>query len=462
MRQKTEISSMNRKIVRFLLIAFVLFVLYNTLIPFHFQMQGKSWSELSRSFEWELFQHRGKRTPLTDIAGNILLFIPFGFLMFTYLWQRRIRGGIVISTFLGAMLSVTIEVLQLFLISRNSAITDVVNNTLGSFIGAFVAYLYVHTIADFTARQVRYLLKEQPFTLILITFFLFQAFAAILPFNVSITVSDLKRTLKNINIIPFQNVSLSKLLLHHPTRLDTMPFDWYAFWENALFWSGLGYLATVCYFYYWRMRRGGGILWLAALVLPPVLIEFLQIFIVSRYADVNDILSAWMGVLGGAVVYFLWRPHRHISSLREVSIVQPAVVLYLLFLLFAGLQPFDFRSHPAQPLDYHVFVPFYAYFKKTSIWNIYDLINSLLYFVPVSLYLTIRARNRGVNWSGIYFKNILSGFLFGVVIETFQVFSETRVSEITDTILFGIGGFLGVFLVYYYQKEIAPTLGTAK
>lgn len=456
--QTTSNQNLNRKIVKFLLLAFVLFVLYNTLIPFHFQMQGKTLGELARSFEWELFQHEGKHTPLTDIAGNILLFIPFGFLMFTFLWQRRIRGGIVISTILGFLLSVFIEVLQLFLISRNSSITDVVNNTLGSFMGAFAAYLYEHTIADFTNRKFRYLLKEQPYALVLVIAFTFQALAAILPFNVSITVSDLKRTLKNIVILPFQNVTVGRMFLHHPTKLDSLPFDWYAFWENALFWVVLGYIASLCYFLYWQKQRGGKLLWFSVAFLPPVLIEMMQIFIVSRFADVNDILSAWLGIFLGSVIYLILRPHR-VGGARQIeSTLQPAILLYLLFILFAGLQPFQFESHLVQSLDIRVFIPFYAYFKKTSIWNIYDLINSLLYFVPISLYLSYKMRLRKRPWSAIYFITVLTGFSLGAFIEICQLFSPFRVSEITDALLYGIGGFLGTFVLYYYQREIKPNL----
>ena len=47
-----------------------------------------------------------------------------------------------------------------------------------------------------------------------------------------------------------------------------------------------------------------------------------------------------------------------------------------------------------------------------------------------------------------------AGFLIGIVIEFFQLYSPVRVADITDVILYGIGGLLGTFSLVYYLQEI--------
>jgi hypothetical protein len=76
---------------------------------------------------------------LYDIVVNIVGFMPFGF--FGYAYLRYVRGiGSARSTFsiivLGALTSLAIEVLQVYLPTRDSSLLDVINNTLGSALGA--------------------------------------------------------------------------------------------------------------------------------------------------------------------------------------------------------------------------------------------------------------------------------------------------------------------------------------
>ncbi len=452
---------MNRKIINVLLLLFVAFTLYNTLIPFNFETHGLSLNELLRQADWELFVHQGRRASLTDIAGNILLFLPLGFLL--YLWgrQRGIKGILLVSGIVGFLLSVSIEFLQLFLVARNSSVTDILNNTAGTLAGTAGAFIYFSTVSNTANRHLRYLIGEQPLTLILVIIFVFQAVGAIIPFNVSITISDVQKSLKNINIIPFQNHSLSLLLLHRPMPIDSVPFDWYLFVENLLFWSVWGYISALCYAVYWQTRKNGLVLLLGVSFLAPLVLEILQIFIVSRYSDINDIISAWIGILAGLTVYGMYRPHLKYRNEELWRCLGGALILYTGFILFAGFQPFDFDFSsygPISSIDHSAFVPFYSYFKKTSIWNIYDLINSLFYFMPVSFYLSHRWLHKGRNWPSIYLMTGLTGFLIGGSIELFQAFSYLRIAEITDALLYGLGGFLGTFLLYYFLREISPNI----
>jgi VanZ family protein len=106
---------------------------YNLVIPSVFQAPRKGilvppWREqkYDRSF-WK------------DVFVNILGFIPFGFAV--YAWARRSgeRKGAVamgIALLLGAGISLFIELLQVYLPTRDSSLTDVLNNILGTYVGA--------------------------------------------------------------------------------------------------------------------------------------------------------------------------------------------------------------------------------------------------------------------------------------------------------------------------------------
>ncbi len=91
------------------------------------------WKEtrFNRSFWW-------------DVAVNVAGFIPFGFLFFA--WLQTTREGKDASTvflvvFLGAGMSLAVELLQAYLPSRDSSLMDVVSNTMGSFVGVLLCRL---------------------------------------------------------------------------------------------------------------------------------------------------------------------------------------------------------------------------------------------------------------------------------------------------------------------------------
>jgi hypothetical protein len=74
-----------------------------------------------------------------DNVVNIVGFMPFGICLFAYLSQVRgiTRPG-AISILLGFLVSLTIEVLQVFIPTRTSDTTDLITDTIGTAIGVMV------------------------------------------------------------------------------------------------------------------------------------------------------------------------------------------------------------------------------------------------------------------------------------------------------------------------------------
>ncbi|WP_245411660.1 VanZ family protein [Alkalicoccus urumqiensis] len=80
----------------------------------------------------------GIRDPLVILGGNILMFTPFGFLLYFLLNQTGLRSFIIVSA--GACcFSVFIEVNQYVFTYRVANIDDVLLNTAGALIGWLAA-----------------------------------------------------------------------------------------------------------------------------------------------------------------------------------------------------------------------------------------------------------------------------------------------------------------------------------
>ena len=80
----------------------------------------------------DLLEHDYYMVPLRNILGNILLFMPFGFML--TLKFKRIKGLFSVS-FLGFLCSLLIEVIQLNIPNRSFDIDDIILNTLGTSLG---------------------------------------------------------------------------------------------------------------------------------------------------------------------------------------------------------------------------------------------------------------------------------------------------------------------------------------
>jgi glycopeptide antibiotics resistance protein len=74
--------------------------------------------------------------PIKILIGNIVLFIPFGFL--APIAIKKLRNSLFKTTLLAMFLSIIIELSQFLFTYRVSNIDDVILNTLGAFIGAIL------------------------------------------------------------------------------------------------------------------------------------------------------------------------------------------------------------------------------------------------------------------------------------------------------------------------------------
>jgi hypothetical protein len=74
-----------------------------------------------------------------DLARNIVGFLPLGVLFYLYFLRAHARGqAAALTILLGALTSLLIEILQVFIPQRVSGMTDIITNTLGTCLGVWL------------------------------------------------------------------------------------------------------------------------------------------------------------------------------------------------------------------------------------------------------------------------------------------------------------------------------------
>jgi hypothetical protein len=91
----------------------------------HEQLLETPWSEF-----------RARWSYWTNLGINVGGFIPFGFFFCWYLSSRRIGRAMMVTVALGFVVSLAIEVMQSFLPTRDSGMTDIITNSFGTALGA--------------------------------------------------------------------------------------------------------------------------------------------------------------------------------------------------------------------------------------------------------------------------------------------------------------------------------------
>jgi hypothetical protein len=116
----------------FLLFSAVFLILYVTLFPFDFvPPKGMTLSGFFEGFDTR-FHPR-------DFPGNILLFFPFGFALAMILcaWGLRAKTAFAVTLAAGLLFSLSVEILQMFLL-RFSSFVDVFANSTGALLGGLI------------------------------------------------------------------------------------------------------------------------------------------------------------------------------------------------------------------------------------------------------------------------------------------------------------------------------------
>ena len=88
-----------------------------------------------------------------NVVGNILLFLPFGFLITDMIHDKTSKINFFISTFMVFITSLSIEIIQMH-IGRSFDIDDIILNVLGGVVG-YLLYIFSEFIFKKTSEKVK-------------------------------------------------------------------------------------------------------------------------------------------------------------------------------------------------------------------------------------------------------------------------------------------------------------------
>ena len=134
-----------------------LFIVYGTTIPFNFISDRAAVFQHVARVVWNplISPDTRHRVSIPDFVSNLLLFAPFGcFGMWALTRPRSAVARITLLVVLSAILSTSVEIVQLFTVDRISSFADVFANTLGGLAGALVGFVLRASAGAFVASAV--------------------------------------------------------------------------------------------------------------------------------------------------------------------------------------------------------------------------------------------------------------------------------------------------------------------
>ncbi len=427
--------SLNRKIrvfFLFLLLAHACFIIYGSLVPFSFE-------PLPLSRAWAEFKAVLTESPATyfkaNLLANVLIGIPGPFLLLGACHAKDSRPPVLLlaaAIVYSALLASTAEFLQLFAPSRITALGDILAQTAGGFLG-LLAWLW-------SGPYIRTMLKAMMFadknidtgTFIFYIYLTILLFLHVLPLDLSTKLGLLYNQWQEgkIVLVPFSSwSSIFDVLSSLPGIFLWIPVGWYL--AKVKNWS----LPMAC----------------SGVIAGIAVLEFMQIFVLSRTTDVTNIILAGIGGLTGAL---LGRPGQIQSPVQTSEYKTRArlgaclFAAWMAFVLIIFWMPFNF-TFDEQFLRNSVreigLIPLQLYTNKPYLHSAVNILSTIIYFVPLgvlfSSFVSRHFSGQAARAMSLLFL-ILAALLAGII-EFGQVFIPERYPDITYWICMVAGAMLG-------------------
>ncbi len=269
---------MSKKNYLILFCIFSIYIIYGTTIPFDFTWFQIVLDKIKR-LSWIPFDSICTNGLLiSDIVQNVLFFIPVGLFGMLRFSNARKISPIIGIIFYGFLLSTIVEAIQLFSLTRNTSVTDIATNTIGTAVGVAVALLGTR-LRLFEKIKIPQGKETQFLQLILIIMFVDKLRPFDLSLNISYMHSKLFSLQNNVNeLFAFGNNDIWNLMI-------TAIFTYLAVENSRLFKKTLSQLFL-----------------LLSLALPFCL-EIAKIIVVSRNPDLHNMIIAFAGIISGLSAY---------------------------------------------------------------------------------------------------------------------------------------------------------------
>ncbi|HTU22366.1 MAG TPA: VanZ family protein [Gemmataceae bacterium] len=425
-----------------LALLFLGFAVYGSLVPFH--LRRLPFDEAPRLFGTVLAQPIAVQSR-SDWIANILLFLPLGFLLMGMGCCDRPRlGGIFLLPVIVVcvVLSTLIEFTQLYFPPRVSSINDIAAESLGGTLGALFWLVGGQRLTIIARRVWTAFGSRGTAGQLLLCYLLLLVAIMALPFDFTISPAELWHKYKEgrVHLTPFASVGVSAFELANKH-----------FWNAACF-APLGVLLGHLSGPIWRSGRSWPlVLGLGLLVAGAV--EFLQLFVVSRFCDVADVLTGGPAVLMGWAIVLVHR-RLHPSPSASKALRWSLLAAWLGVLIFMEWQPFNFALNPTAARErlHHVsLLPFLDYYQGNYLHGLDEVVHKILLFVPLGVSLApLAPASRGT----ILFRGSLA-LAVAVVLEAGQLFLPTRYASVSDVLVGGLAAGIGLLAAC---RRVSPPL----
>ena len=354
-------------------------IAYGSLFPFDFRFAVLSGASIDTFLgSWRAISGRG------DLLGNVILFVPFGFIM-TITTKERSQAfwRAVLVLLAAAIFAAGLQFAQLYLPSRTAALNDVFWNLLGTAVGCLGGIVL--------SKYLRYWIQRGQ-GLQLVPLFLLGCWAALRlnPFVPSIDFQAIKNSLK-------------PLLLHPEVSLVGVVV-------NAVSWLVAAFMLQQL-----GMKRSHG-LKLGLIMLATLALE---VVIVDNVVTVSNVLGA---AIAWILAWIVLAPNSRVPAVLAATLV--------VALLVRGLEPFLLRPETAT----FAWIPFSDFLSGAMYHNTLVIVEKT--FLYGSLIYLLRAA--GLSW--LHCTMITAVML--ACIEIAQLFFARHTPAVTDplfAILLGAG-----------------------
>ena len=430
-----------------LTIAFTVIAIYGSLVPLVYE--PKSFADALAKFRAVPFLDLNLEQR-ADWVANVLLFIPIAFcgmgtaIVDTHgLWRRVIWGIITILACTG--FSVALEFTQIWFPQRTVSQNDMIAESLGGIAGVTIWLAAGQVITDWVRRYTAAAGRATHIDWILQAYVVGLLIYSVMPLDLTIHPTELYRKYRD-----------GRIVLIPSWTYDFGPESAWSRLSDILVFLPVGAFATRAWTSFNRLRSMRDSVLLGAMVV--CLTELCQIFVYSRYAETTDLITGTIGVWLG--VWLTQRvcktptlaPQAAGREFRGRLLWGVVAMVYSVILCLIFWWPLTFvRDNEliAERLEGYFRVPFASLYWGSEYNALTQMLRKSLLFSVLGFFL-MRIINPAAVSSPlrrvVVAAAVVYSFGLGVVIELVQCAIPPHVADITDSMLYGVGACLGMFI----------------
>ena len=424
-------------------ISYSAYIVYGTLLPFNLSLSLDLLNHSIGKIEWTL--HYGRHIYSirnVDAIVNILLFIPLGIIIFNRLYAldnlKPIRIYIYKTTVFGLLLSLVIELTQLFIETRTTSFVDFIMNTTGCFSGAIIA-ITVPTILS-TARRKK-----------------------IIEWTTKLPDILMLAPILIIGIVLTEGITLYFL---GSEKVGNNLFQWRYIIEPVWIWQILCVFIPVGIFSMRVVRKRmpsiplfltHSIAFIVAVGIAGS-IEGIKIIIYNRIPQFIPLIFGISGILigiAGSEILLIDVHQLNKKQRRFILSVLTCIFLFIISLIFYKFAyPFVFRLDKSSIIDQLVFLfsSVYSFIPFAGIEKLLILsLQNIILFIPIGIILQeIEIYSRLKNKSAITLTISLILIMLPIIL---QVINQHQLAFLYELPTNTIGLFTGYFLWYGFRRN---------